>query len=163
RRGDEWTGGPRDRENSRPNFSSSFRPSVPPSLRPFVPPSPRFHVPPSPRSSISYTPLIADHEVVVVPSASALAAINRQTAMRKPAERSVIVFADPVSPGADDRARRPARKSWMGSKRRKPPSEAIPNVNAGPFQNLNRLSATDWEARQIASLAGDSRVVRNFA
>jgi len=163
RRGDEWTGGQRDRENSRPNFSSSFRPSVPLSLRPFVPPSPRLHVPPSPRSPISYTPLIADHEVVVVPSASALAAISRQTAMRKPAERSVIVLADPVFSGADDRVGRTARQSSMGSKRRKTPSEAISNVNAGALPNLNRLSATDWEARQIASLAGDSRVVRNFA
>src|SRR5262249_60597148 len=48
------------------------------------------------RNPESYTPLIADHEVIVVPSASALAAIARQTAMRKPAESSVIVFVDPV-------------------------------------------------------------------
>src|SRR6266511_4851455 len=55
------------------------------------------------RNPQSYTPLIADHEVIVVPSASALAAIARQTAMRKSAERSVIVCADPVFSASYDR------------------------------------------------------------
>jgi CHAT domain-containing protein len=34
--------------------------------------------------------------------------------------------------------------------------------NTAVIPNLNRLSATDWEARRIASLAHDSRVSRNF-
>jgi CHAT domain-containing protein len=133
------------------------------SLHPSVPPSPRRPVAPSPRPSASYTPLIADHEVIVVPSASALAAIVRQTAMRKPAERSVIVFADPVFSSADDRVSRAARRSstapQVGETRR---GDSSP-VNAGALPKLSRLSATDWEARRIASLAGDSRVVSNFA
>jgi CHAT domain-containing protein len=81
--------------------------------------------------------------------------------MRKPAERSVIVFADPVYSAADDRVRRVGRRSSMaphvGEIRRDDSSPA------GALPNLSRLSATDWEARRIASLASDSRVVRNFS
>jgi CHAT domain-containing protein len=95
-----------------------------------------------------------------VPSASAVAAIGRQTALRKPAERSVIVFADPVFYAADERVNRNARQSAMASNGDKT-REASP-VNAVVLPNLNRLSGTDWEARRIASLARDSRVVRNF-
>jgi len=115
------------------------------------------------RNPQSYTPLIADHEVIVVPSASALAAIARQTAMRKSAERSVIVFADPVFSASDDRvglaARRGSTAPRVGETRRDHSSP----VNAGALPKLSRLSATDWEAQRIASLVGDSKVVSNFA
>jgi CHAT domain-containing protein/tetratricopeptide (TPR) repeat protein len=115
------------------------------------------------RNPQSYTPLIADHEVIVAPSASALAAIVRQTAMRKPAERSVIVFADPVFSAADDRVSHSARRSSMAQGAGETLRDGSSPVKAGALPNLNRLSATDWEARRIASLTGDSRVVRNFA
>jgi CHAT domain-containing protein len=113
--------------------------------------------------SASYTPLIADHEVIVAPSASALAAIMRQTALRKPAERSVIVFADPVFSAADDRVGRALRRNpaapQAGVTRRGDSSPA----NAGALPTLSRLSATDWEAQRIAALASDSKVFSNFA
>jgi len=161
RRGDGETERQREGENSRPNFSPAFLPSVLPSLRPFVSSSPRLHVPPAPRRPVSYTPLIADHEIVIVPSASALAAIVRQTGLRKPAERSVIVFADPVFSAADERVSKTARQSSMASKEVK--TREAPPFNPDHLPNLSRLSATDWEARRIASLARDSRVLRNFA
>jgi CHAT domain-containing protein len=152
---DGGTEGRRDGENLIPNFSPSLPLPVSPSFRPSFSPSPRLRD--------SYTPLIADHEVIVAPSASALAEIVRQTAMRKPAERSVIVFADPVYSAADDRVRQTTRRSskapQVGEIRRDDSSPA----GAGALPNLSRLSATDWEARRIASLASDSRVVRNFA
>ncbi|HKQ75259.1 MAG TPA: CHAT domain-containing tetratricopeptide repeat protein [Blastocatellia bacterium] len=161
RRGDGETERLRDRENSRTNFSPAFRPSVSPSLRLHVSPSPRLHVPPSPNRQASYTPLVANHEVVVVPSASALAEIVRQTGLRNPAERSVIVFADPVFSADDDRVSRNARRISSAPDEGKT-REASPGITTIP-QNLNRLSATDWEARQIASLAADSKVLLNFA
>jgi CHAT domain-containing protein len=115
------------------------------------------------RNPQSYTPLIADHEVIVVPSASALAAIVRQTAIRKSAERSVIVFADPVFSASDERvglaARRGSRAPRVGETRRDHSSP----VNAGALPKLSRLSATDWEARRITSLVSDGKVVSNFA
>src|SRR5262249_32656414 len=64
---------------------------------------------------------------------------------------------------ADDRVRRIGRRSSMaphvGEIRRDDSSPA----GAGSLLNLSRLSATDWEARRIASLASDSRVVRTFS
>src|SRR5262249_36231049 len=54
------------------------------------------------RNPQSFTPLIVNHEVVVLPSASALGAIRRQKAARASAERSLLVFADPVFSAGDD-------------------------------------------------------------
>jgi CHAT domain-containing protein/Tfp pilus assembly protein PilF len=124
--------------------------------------SPRRPVAQAPRSPLSYTPLIAEHEVIVVPSASALAAIVRQTGLRKPAERSVIVFADPVYSADDDRiipAARRAAPASEGDSRRGDSSA----VNEGTIPILSRLSATDWEAQRIYSLVNDTRIVKNFA
>ncbi|HEV2666898.1 MAG TPA: CHAT domain-containing tetratricopeptide repeat protein, partial [Blastocatellia bacterium] len=115
------------------------------------------------RNPQSYTPLIADHEVIVAPSASALAVIVRQTAMRKPAERSVIVFADPVFSAGDDRVSRAARRGSTERQVSETRRDDSAPGNAAALPKLDRLSATDWEARRIASLAGDSRVVSNFA
>ncbi|MGE0129899.1 MAG: CHAT domain-containing protein [Blastocatellales bacterium] len=111
----------------------------------------------------SYTPLIAAHEIVVIPSASALAAIRRQTATRTPAERGLIVFADPVFSPSDDRVRQFARQRQTLSQGELTGPDA-PSFGAPPIlSNLSRLSVTAWEAQQIASLSSDSRVVRDFA
>src|SRR5262249_56098419 len=77
KRRDGGTVGQRERENLRPNFSQSLRPSVPPSLRPSV-------------------PLIVDHEIVSLPSASALAVLRRELARRHPAPKSVAGLAGPL-------------------------------------------------------------------
>src|SRR5215475_3051267 len=45
-------------------------------------------------------PLFVEHEIVSLPSASTLATLRRETAGRKPAEKSLAVLADPVF--ADD-------------------------------------------------------------
>jgi CHAT domain-containing protein len=113
------------------------------------------------RNPQSYTPLIARQEVIVVPSASALAAIIRQTALRKPAERGVIVFADPVFSTNDDRvnpaARRGSAPPQEGSVRR----DDISPANEDAFPILSRLSATEWEARRIAELVKDGKGVKD--
>ncbi|HMB27462.1 MAG TPA: CHAT domain-containing protein, partial [Blastocatellia bacterium] len=115
------------------------------------------------RNPKSYTPLIADHEVIVVPSASAMAAIIRQTAMRKSAGRSVIVFADPVFSASDDRVGRAARRGPTAPRVGVTRRDGSSPVNAGAPPKLSRLSATDWEAQRIASLVNDGKVVSNFA
>jgi CHAT domain-containing protein len=111
-----------------------------------------------------YTPLIARHEVIVVPSASALAAIIRQKALRKPAPRSVIVFADPVYSAADDRVSPAARRSSAPSQEGKIRRDETSPSDASALPNLSRLSATAWEAQKIRELAKDnnSKVLGNF-
>jgi CHAT domain-containing protein len=54
-------------------------------------------------------PLIAEHEIVNLPSASVLAVLRREIAGRKPAEKAVAILADPVF-SADD----PRLKSTTG-------------------------------------------------
>jgi CHAT domain-containing protein/Tfp pilus assembly protein PilF len=51
-------------------------------------------------------PLILEHEIVSLPSASTLATLRRETAGRKPAEKSLAVLADPVFSDDDTRVRR---------------------------------------------------------
>jgi CHAT domain-containing protein/uncharacterized protein HemY len=62
-----------------------------------------------PRSAIrgpqSFTPLVVKHEVVSLPSASALAAHRRELAGREPAPNGVAVIADPVFYAGDERVK----------------------------------------------------------
>jgi CHAT domain-containing protein/Flp pilus assembly protein TadD len=49
-------------------------------------------------------PLVVTHEVVMLPSASAMAVLRREIAGRKPAPKTLAVFADPVFDRTDARA-----------------------------------------------------------
>jgi CHAT domain-containing protein/Tfp pilus assembly protein PilF len=55
-------------------------------------------------------PLFVEHEIVSLPSASTLATLRRETAGRKPAEKSLAVLADPVFTDDDARVGRNAGK-----------------------------------------------------
>jgi tetratricopeptide (TPR) repeat protein len=61
--------------------------------------------------SVDWLPMIAEHEIVSLPSASALAVLRRETAGREFAPKAVAVLADPVFDRDDDRIKlaRPAR------------------------------------------------------
>lgn len=50
-----------------------------------------------------FVPLISEHEVVNIPSASTLAVLRRELRARAPAGKAVAVFADPVFDKADER------------------------------------------------------------
>ncbi len=56
-------------------------------------------------------PLFVEHEIVSLPSASTLATLRRETAGRKPAEKSLAVLADPVFSDDDIRVTRDAGKT----------------------------------------------------
>ena len=67
-----------------------------------------FSVLPTPASTTTETdlkPLILDHEIVSLPSASVLAALRRELADRKPAAKAVAVLADPVFETDDARVK----------------------------------------------------------
>ncbi len=63
------------------------------------------------RNPQSSTPLIVDHEVVSLPSASALAVLRQELAGRKPAPKTVAVLADPVFDRNDERLKASITKS----------------------------------------------------
>ncbi|HKQ90922.1 MAG TPA: CHAT domain-containing protein [Blastocatellia bacterium] len=61
-------------------------------------------------------PLFVEHEIVSLPSASTLATLRRETAGRKPAEKSLAVLADPVFEDDDTRIRRNVAKAGAKEK-----------------------------------------------
>ena len=65
-------------------------------------------VAPSPRRPVL---LIADHEIVNLPSASTLAALRRETVGRQPAAKTLAIIADPVFEPNDPRVMASAKKN----------------------------------------------------
>ena len=91
-------------------------------------------------------PLILNHEVVSIPSASTLAALRRMALKREPAPISVAVVADPVVDRNDERIPEDARRSARAE-----------DADAKASQSLPRLLGTRWEATQIMSLVPPSK------
>ncbi|MGH9843925.1 MAG: CHAT domain-containing protein, partial [Blastocatellia bacterium] len=127
------------------------------------------------RNPQSFTPLIVDHEIINLPSASALAVLRRELANRKPAPKTVAVLADPVFTEDDERVR--ALTSGAERKNGKPGAavtrERLRDVEraledlggTGGIERITRLSGTRWEADQIVSLvpAGQGLKALDFA
>lgn len=98
----------------------------------------------------STRPLILDHELVSLPSASALA-IQRQTlANRKPAPKGVAVIADPVFSSRDSRFS--SRRSPAATAEDTRLIEHVGNGSGGPL-NVRRLPFTRQEADRILAVA----------
>lgn len=97
-------------------------------------------------------PLIVDHEIAYLPSASALALLRREAANHKPPSKAIAVFADPVFDRNDPRV---------------PISEAIshPSSEIEDDQPLPRLPTSRWEAEEImqSSPVGGSMAALDFA
>jgi len=68
-------------------------------------------------------PLIVEHEIVSLPSASTLATLRRETAGRKPAEKALAVLADPVFTDDDTRVSRNVSKAGAKEKTRSADSD----------------------------------------
>lgn len=86
-----------------------------------------------PLVSAAPRPLIAEHEIVYLPSASVLALHRRELATRQPAQYPVAVIADPVFDNQDDRvARAKANSSQQGkaTAKTKPNTKGPPKANA---------------------------------
>jgi CHAT domain-containing protein len=79
-------------------------------------------------------PLFVEHEIVSLPSASTLATLRRETAGRKPAEKSLAVLADPVFTDDDARVRRNVGKVGVQRKTRSADSD---ETDIG-FQQMTR-------------------------
>src|SRR6185295_18349061 len=62
-------------------------------------------------SSLILQPLITRHEIVVLPSASTLAVLRRETANRPAATKSLAIFADPVFESQDERVKKAEAKT----------------------------------------------------
>jgi CHAT domain-containing protein len=109
-------------------------------------------------------PLFVDHEIVSLPSASTLATLRRETAGRKPADKSLAVLADPVFTDDDLRVRRNVGKVVAKEKTGSDDSDEIdiasqPIVRSGRETGVigvegafGRLLSTRREAAAISAL-----------
>jgi CHAT domain-containing protein len=114
------------------------------------------------KDGASRRPLIADHEIIVLPSGSVVAALRRETHERRRASRSVAVFADPVLEKNDERI----RANQVAAKSGRPKLPLV-NIERNALTDdlirsardsgarFERLAFTLEEAEAILALAGD--------
>ncbi len=125
------------------------------------------------KSGGKYQPLIVEHEVVALPSASTLASLRREIAGRKPADRTLAVIADPVFDKNDGRVtlrkndKAPSTRSAISFNETRPIMEAsLPQTTSisqtGP--PIQRLPFTRLEADEILALvpASESKKAVDF-
>jgi CHAT domain-containing protein len=120
---------------------------------------------PGPRGGESGPPLIVEHEIVSLPSASTLAVLRRELAARGPAPKSVAVLADPIFDPADERLTALSARNRTGSapRARVRAAESLPESDltrsardlglSGEGMRLPRLPFTRKEAQAILALA----------
>ncbi len=94
-------------------------------------------------------PLLVQHEIISLPSASTLALVRSETSQRKSAQKSLAILADPVFGKDDDR---------FGANKKTRPAT---NREGG----LSRLPGTREEAEAILAVASDNsaHLVQGFA
>src|SRR5262249_12845127 len=104
-----------------------------------------------------WQPLVVDHEIVNLPSASTLTELRRELKGRQPAPKTLAVLADPVFTRDDERFKSKANRTTPK------PDESVAGLTrqrileqltrAGDGQTLSRLPYTRQEAEQILALA----------
>ncbi len=95
-------------------------------------------------------PLVIDHEIVNLPSASALAMLRKETVNRQPASRSVAVLADPVFEADDPRV------SGRGVPRQSPK----PTIVSHRKSTAATLSDLQLSLRDVGMLQGGLGIPR---
>ncbi|HYU98897.1 MAG TPA: CHAT domain-containing protein [Pyrinomonadaceae bacterium] len=102
----------------------------------------------------AYRPIVQDHEIVSLPSASALAVQRRNLANRKPAAKTLAVIADPVFSLNDSRLKTarsvPVRQALPANETRI--IEHLSDNTTGQL-TIRRLPFTRQEADQILAVA----------
>ncbi len=101
----------------------------------------------------SRLPLIADHEIISLPSVSALAAL-RTDAEKSTAPNTLAVFADPVFTSDDPRIRRNSGQGQSASAVVENASAAERSAKESGVADFRRLRFSRLEADAITSLAG---------
>jgi CHAT domain-containing protein/tetratricopeptide (TPR) repeat protein len=110
-----------------------------------------------------FVPLVTQHDVACLPSASLLAVIRREAGRRQRAAKTVLVLADPVFEADDRRVERPAGAG------RDAHAAAARDVNAGSGARIEktklpRIRFTEQEVEAIMSMTprGQGALVTDF-
>jgi tetratricopeptide (TPR) repeat protein len=119
----------------------------------------------APRSD-DWLPIIVEHEIVSLPSASTLAILRKETAGRRPAAKSVAVLADPVFDKDDERVK--LAISYKSGKESESGAKATDNSELtrateevmGAGGAISRLPFSRAEAEAILSVAPKTSSLR---
>ena len=111
------------------------------------------------KSAAGYRPLMVDHEVVNLPSASTLAILRQETAGRKMALKTVAVLADPVFGADDERVTAAENTKPIDNEAKRSVAEtrfiraSTETSTTGAGLRIQRLPGTRQEAETIAAFA----------
>ena len=105
-------------------------------------------------------PLIVDHEIVNLPSASVLALLRQEFANRKPANKAVAVLADPVFSPTDPRLTAAKEDQQAAHAEASPADDVQRSASEAGVGELTRLRFSRQEADEIARLAGHNPNLR---
>src|SRR5574341_254998 len=120
------------------------------------------------RNPQSFTPLIVNHQILSLPSASTLAVLRSEMGRRKPAPKTIALFADPVFERDDERVKAglaqaktvedkvAATRSEQDLLRSSVAEFADESGATGSGQWMTRLPSTRQEALAIQALAPES-------
>ena len=112
---------------------------------------------PDARAGVVSSPLIADHEIISLPSASVLAVLRREAAGRKTPDKVVAVFADPVFDSGDPRIRLSHRDSTRAVQATAAASDVKRSASESGLQDFERLRFSRHEADRIVRFAPEGK------
>jgi CHAT domain-containing protein len=114
-------------------------------------------------TTTQYRPLIVDHEVISLPSASALAVLRQELASRRPAVKTVAVLADPVFAPDDERLKKGSKVAAAPTAAKlergllvKAQKSILGADTSDEALEFPRLPGTKQEAQTILSFAPES-------
>lgn len=102
----------------------------------------------------NFSPLVVNHEIIIIPSASTIASLRGVFAGRKPAPKSIVVLADPIFSADDERLAINANKKQILEQK----SEVSLARNFYSDSDLRRLVAAGEEATNIKDIYPDATV-----
>jgi CHAT domain-containing protein/tetratricopeptide (TPR) repeat protein len=108
----------------------------------------------------SYRPLIQDHEIISLPSASALAIQREGLRNRRPAANAVAVIADPVFAGTDERVGAKTGVARQAQGDGSAGTRIIEHLADDSGLVIRRLKFTRQEADQILAVAPRAKNLR---
>ncbi|MBL1199430.1 MAG: CHAT domain-containing protein [Nostoc sp. GBBB01] len=117
---------------------------------------------PNSQKNSKYEPLLINHEIITLPSASTVAILRNEHKQRKPVAKTLIVLADPIFSLDDERLQSKIQTS--------PPAITEPNLNTLALNraakdsevNFERLKFTRHEAEQILALVPANKAKSAF-
>jgi CHAT domain-containing protein len=108
-------------------------------------------------SAFTPHPLIVDHEIVSLPSASVLAALRQKTSSGSPATKAVAVLADPVFSRDDSRVPGSRAGRTASAPDQSLPADVVRSAEESGLKDFVRLRFSRAEADAIAQLVPESQ------